>query len=379
MKKRLILCIVVIFVQSSLLLADTVLKTVKNSLAEIDSKMGKISLELLRTWGDDSEKDHIFKAPVDIALDKNDNVYIVDSALHCIKVFDSGGRFIREIGRRGQGPGDTLAPSHIAIAPDDTIWVLEYGNRRIQVFSETGTSLAILKTVSGIWSNLVFPAKNQVAFINHTITKKGDGLITVIDRTGIEIPNIGKHILLPLIELPWAGGKYDSVNLAFNRKTQEYYIAYIRTQMIHLLKKTGEISTVIFYETPINNLKWAWEPGRRNFNIIEKKKQYSECIDLEVDHTGRLFTVVSTRPPKENERTSIISNTSTFSFRPNKEDYSEKTDMYRLMVFGTDGKILAAKQLDVFCDEIYINNDRIFMVDKTFAQVVYEYRYKIED
>ncbi len=53
--------------------------------------------------------------------------------------------------------------------------------------------------------------------------------------------------------------------------------------------------------------------------------------------------------------------------------------MYGLMVFGADGKILAAKQLDIFCNEIAIYKDRIFMIDTTFAQLIYEYRYKIVD
>ncbi len=150
--------------------------------------------------------------------------------------------------------------------------------------------------------------------------------------------------------------------------------------MLQVLKKNGELSATIFFDTPINKLKMAWEPKRNNYDIVEKKKQYADCVDAEYDNTGRLFVVVSTRPPKETECTSmLIFRTGSIVYYPKSKSYPEKTDLYRLMVFGTDGKILAVKQLDIFCDQIVIGKNRIFMVDKTFAQLIYEYRYKLVD
>lgn len=378
MKKTIILLIAIICVHKPLLLLALPPESIKNSLSEINGKMGKITLELLYTWGDGDEEGHIFKTPSDIAVDSKNRVYIVDSALHCIKVFDSNRRFIRKIGGKGQGPADTLTPSHIGIDSNNIIWVFEYGNGRIQAFSETGTSLAILKVKQRITSNFVFPSSTQVALFDHESATKGEGIIAVIEKTGANTMIIGKQMLMPQIDIPMAGLKYDSCNMSFNRATKKYYVTYNYSQMIQQFKKNGKLEKCIFYDTPINKLKLSWDSKRNNYNIVEKKKFYSECIDSEIDDRGRFFIVVSTRLPKKNEgKSMLLYPNGTIVYLPRSKDYPEKTDMYRLMVFGADGKILAAKQLDVFCDEIYINKDRIFLIDKTFAQVIYEFKYEI--
>lgn len=378
MNKILFLLIAVLFVQKFLLPIALAPETIKNSLPEIQSKMGKISLELIYTWGDGDEEGHIFKTPSDIAIDSENHVYIVDSALHCIKVFDSNRQFIREISRRGQGPGDTLTPINIGINSNNTIWVFEAGNRRIQAFSGKGISQTTVNLKQRMMSNIVFPSKNQIAVYDDLSAKKGEGLITIIEPNSRINRKIGQHILLPQVNLPFRGGQYDSCNISFNLETEQYYITYTYSQMIQQFKKTGEPGICIFYDTPLNKLELSWEPRRRNYDLIKKKKDYSECIDSDINADGLLFIVASTRLPKENEGKSMLFYPDgIIEYQPHSKEYPTKTDIYRLMVFGKNGKILAAKQLDVFCDGIYIHNDHIFLIDKTFAQVIYEFKYKI--
>ena len=365
----------ILFAFNLLLLSNPDIKIVKNSLSEIESKLGIISLQLVRTWSDD-EDGYYFKTPTDIAVDSKNNIYIVDSALHCINVFNSSGQFIRKIGKRGQGPSDLLTPLNIGIDINNTIWVCEIGNRRIQAFSETGTSLSTIKIPLRITSNIIFPSANKIALYDSNSAKNGDGIIKVIDQSGVIVKKIGINMMPPEVLLPWMGGKYDSHEITYNNKTRIYYVTYKYSQMIQLFQETGAITTCIFYDTPINSLKLSWIQKKRNFEIMEKKKYYSECVDLEIDNNGLLFIVTSTRLSKKNERTSMVFYPGgTITYRPISKNYPEKTDMYRLMVFGTDGKILAARQLDVFCQGIYIQKNRIFIIDKTFAQAIYEYKY----
>lgn len=369
---------VTVFNYFPLLHALTHTKT-ENSLAEIENKIGNITLERLYTWGDSEESGHIFKTPTDIAVNHKNHYYIVDSALHCINVFDSNRKFIRKIGQPGQGPNDLLSPLHLSIDSNNRIWVFEAGNRRIQVFSETGGSLAILKVKQRMTSNLVFPQNNQIAFYNGLSAQKGEGLISVIDIKGITKTIIGQHMLLPRINLPFAGGKYDYCDVSFNEKTNVYYLSYKYSQMIQLFNKDGDLKSCIFYETPLDKLKLEWDPARKNYDLTGKKDNYSECVDSGTGVGGRLFIVISTRLPKENEGKSMLFYPGgQIVYTPRSKNYPEKTDMYRLMVFGTDGKIQAANQLDVFCDEIYIHKNRIFIIDKTFAQKIYEFKYNIK-
>lgn len=50
-------------------------------------------------------------------------------------VFDSTGRFLQYIGREGDGPGEYRLAAHIASDASDTIWIADWGNRRLSVVS----------------------------------------------------------------------------------------------------------------------------------------------------------------------------------------------------------------------------------------------------
>lgn len=63
-----------------------------------------------------------------IAMDANGIVYVSDRTENKLWVFDSRGRSMPGIGRRGQGPGEYQAPTGIAIGPDGKLYVRDQGN-----------------------------------------------------------------------------------------------------------------------------------------------------------------------------------------------------------------------------------------------------------
>lgn len=371
--------IIVFLLFNMLLLCSPGIKIIKNSLDEIESKSGKITLDLVRKWVSNEDDDsYYFKTPTDIAVDSKNNIYIVDCALHYVNVFSSDGRYIRKIGQRGQGPGDLLTPEHIGIDEHDAVWIYETGNRRIQCFSGTGASLSISRIQFMISSNIIFPSPNTIALYDYKSAEKGEGIVRIIDRSGVLVNKIGMRMLPPRVDNPWFGGTYDYHGITFNRVNKTYFIAYKYSQMIQIFSTNGEMTACVFYDTPINTLKLVWEPKKMNYDLVDRKKYYSECVDLAIDDSGLLFIVISTRKTRDNEQESmVIIPGGTIMYRPVSKDYPEETDMYRLMVFGSDGKILAARQLTVFCDGIYIHKNHIFIIDRTFTQAIYEYRYSI--
>ena len=379
MKNRVFLLFVILF-SFKFVLATPGIKIIKNSLCEINNKCDKITLNPVMVWGSEDSTDDMnyFKAPEDIVVDNENRVYIADSSLHCIKVFDENGHFIRQIGRRGQGPGDLLSPLNISINETNVIWVNDFGNRRIQKFTTSGAYLSVFKTPNLYTSNLIITRESKIALLDSFLAEKGKGIILIYNQTGAEIQRIGTHMLPPGIDLPWTGGKHDSVMFSYNIKTQQYYIAYTYSQMIHIFDKNTKLKKCIFYDTPINKLQLAWKPTRNNFDLIKKSNNYSKCVALTVDNDDSIFIVISTRSLKKNEITSMTFIDGRMTYTPGNKGFPVKTDLYRLMVFGADGKILATKQLDVFCDKIYIHNNRIFIIDKIFQKVIYEYQYKIK-
>ena len=380
MKKKINLLVIVFFLFSYWLNAVGI-KEIKNSLPEVKHVMDKIQLKTIRTWGAEGEggDENYFKAPEGIAVDKDNNVYIVDSTLHCVKVFNRNGRFIRKIGQKGQGPGDLLIPLQIAVDESNQIWVNDFGNRRMQCFSNTGTSISTFKTsLMFFLTKIFFPSKTQIALFDMAASGRGKGIIKIFNRSGVKLQTIGANVLPPRIDRPFNGGKFDSHIISYDKIAKQYYVAYTCSQMMHVFRDTGEHISTIFYDTPVNKLKLTWNPKKRNFHLLKKPKDYSECVDIAVDSKRRIFVIITSRLLKNNEKVSGKFVDGRISYKPQVKEYPEKTDLYWLLVFGDTGKIIASKQLDVFCSGIYLHNNHLFIVDKVFEKVIYEYRYTID-
>ena len=50
-----------------------------------------------------------------VAFDARDQLYVLDSNNHRVLVFDVAGKFVRRISQRGQGPGELMAPTGLAV------------------------------------------------------------------------------------------------------------------------------------------------------------------------------------------------------------------------------------------------------------------------
>jgi hypothetical protein len=76
-----------------------------------------------------------------VAFDAQDNLYVLDRQANRVMVYDRTGRFIRQIGSQGQGPGEFMAPLQLAVAGDGTVIVSDIGRRGYALFRPDGTFL----------------------------------------------------------------------------------------------------------------------------------------------------------------------------------------------------------------------------------------------
>jgi hypothetical protein len=72
-----------------------------------------------------------------------DAVYVAQTGLQEIRVFDSRGRHLQTIGRRGGGPGEFDGLQSIGFV-GDTLWAIDTHLRRVTLFSATGKLLMTL-------------------------------------------------------------------------------------------------------------------------------------------------------------------------------------------------------------------------------------------
>jgi tripartite motif-containing protein 71 len=87
------------------------------------------------------------KAPSDVAVDSQGNLWIVDKGNNRIVKLDSSGGFIAQYGSLGSGNGQFNRPTAIAIASNGDLLVTDSGNARVQRLSSSGAYLSKFGTL----------------------------------------------------------------------------------------------------------------------------------------------------------------------------------------------------------------------------------------
>jgi hypothetical protein len=79
--------------------------------------------------------------PCRIKSDQAGNIYVLGCRDHSIAVYDRHHKFIRRIGRIGNGPGEFTEPFDFAIGQGGDLYVADTGNQRVQVLDSNGKFL----------------------------------------------------------------------------------------------------------------------------------------------------------------------------------------------------------------------------------------------
>jgi len=96
----------------------------------------------LHQWGSAGGGNGQFNYPYDVAVDGAGNVYVGEGLLaHRIQKFDGDGNYLDQWGSEGSGVGQLSGPVTLAVADGGDVYALEYGNHRVQRFSQTGATL----------------------------------------------------------------------------------------------------------------------------------------------------------------------------------------------------------------------------------------------
>ena len=98
--------------------------------------------EIVNLIGERGEGAGQFVWPSGIALDSDRNLYVTDAWMNRVSVFTVEGDFIRSFGSSGDGEGQFRRPSGIAIDAEDNVLVVDTLNHRIQKLTRDGRFLS---------------------------------------------------------------------------------------------------------------------------------------------------------------------------------------------------------------------------------------------
>jgi hypothetical protein len=118
----------------------TIVKNPKEPMYGPDSF---ISEEELSIGQADGPEEYIFGYMWQLAVDEKQNVYVIERAgsEYHIRVFDKSGKYIRTIGRIGQGPGEFIQATDFQITPNNELMVHDRFTFKLIFFTLDGDYL----------------------------------------------------------------------------------------------------------------------------------------------------------------------------------------------------------------------------------------------
>jgi sugar lactone lactonase YvrE len=152
--------------------------------------------ELLMTLGEagvSGSDPYHFTAPSDVITNAQGEIFVVDghnaNGNNRIVKYTRDGRFIKEFGETGYGPGQLRGPHAIAMDPAGRLFVADRGNQRIMVFDQEGNFLSK-------WTQFGMPSDIWIS---------DDGTIYVADSESdmTENPGWEKGIRIGDVETGW--------------------------------------------------------------------------------------------------------------------------------------------------------------------------------
>jgi len=331
-------------------------------------KTPKVALGFVRKIGEleGDDENYQFYNPRDIEVDKEGNIYILDTGNDRIQKFDRNGEYISTLGRKGQGPGEFNIPTVLCLDSGLNLHVLDFRNRRIQVFSPLSELITTVKTPQfPICIRTLNSGKTVINTLQFSLPGRQSGgdetktyLINIIDSEGEEIKKfceLEKYNHWQITNT--ANASYIEID-----KDDNIYVSFQYQNRIE--KYTSEGTLVFTMDRPLN-FKVGHKMEMKTYILPDGRKSESELPELThvsdgigIDHRNRIWVLTYKKQPGKDER--------------GFPDY--KPELYQFEIFDSEGILLGTVPFFNRQGTIRIIGDRLFLIEGQDEMCVYEYR-----
>jgi hypothetical protein len=109
--------------------------------------------EVVRIGALEGSDEYVFGRIAAVVVAPDGRIYVLDTQVPAVRVYDRAGRHVLSFGRRGEGPGEMRQPTGLALLPDGRVLVSDPGNARVVVYSPDGEALDAWRIPGGFFSN----------------------------------------------------------------------------------------------------------------------------------------------------------------------------------------------------------------------------------
>lgn len=255
----------------------------------------------------EGREEYMFQEIGAISVDEAERIYISDWKESQIKVYDQSGKYIRTIGRKGQGPGEFQRIKRIQILPHNELLVYDGNVRRLSFFSLEG-SFNNSKSISVISAiDLMMNSKREIIANTVQLNPQSAQAVTSIGIYDSDfklvrtiITSEPEDVLMPFLPFNvWTILKDETILIGFN-KSYELQILNFQGKLIKKIIKdfapvkitmAEKRETLKRLEQPMNKEVPDFHPAFRRVTDDEEGRLFVETWEQPDFGDGHIYNV----------------------------------------------------------------------------------------